>query len=715
MLALFALSFLIAAVRAADYDTSDEGSSSYTAKQGTVFKYDYVFVGGGIGSVSAAYWLSEALERAGKTVSIAVFEKEDYLGGNFRDVELIPPGVNETDGTFPLPFKAGLGALRVSQLGNGLERREMARNNLTMYMTPFRNYVYIRGVPTLCAVPADAAADDPTDPYGYGDFCNNQLPYVDYNGTECAVFRGFSTLNAQAKGDDAATSSYHWLLQDTPYLTGEADIDQFNNWIFDYGGIQPYDPAETVCVGDCPYTRVQGRDWQTHHAIELRDISTDPLNPRLNHEFAIFQEIDGVGFHGDFQTANSARSESEYQLFEWNTNSFNGYPIDGMSSLTNSMVAAAKARGVHFYTKEHVYKVSTGNPQAGYRYELKTNKRIVHVCKFLGLNLPPYYLFPSQQDDPNLVFDGRFIRGDIIDQLRATRAMQQPKQARAFKLIIQYKPGKRHWFWNLWDQTNGTYSLRSYGDSSTLVRLELVDTPFHRCAGFITAVYTDYQSQSKWKMLLAMAEESNDYTLINKNVADEFATLFPDLEAEIRAEDPVLTKGHLFNSAWHYGHVSRDDITSEDLSIAAQAPLGPSERLCMIGEAYFQRRSGWGEGAMRSAKRCIERIGALFNIPEIGLPTGPNNMPPSGTVFGDLFEILKNADGTVSDSSWADSEGFGLGGVGTFGYMPVAVPVDQRDPAQMVPNEKWGPWGPYDTPGYEENACKPTQFGIRDL
>ena len=682
-----------------DSSGSDSSSASSGDSELPESSYDYVFVGGGMGSVSAAYWLADSLKRCGRPVSVAVIEKQNYIGGNVYDVPLKMPPAHRYDGSFGLQMMAGLGALRIPQLANGLERREFVKNNITVYWSPFRNDVNMRGVRRVCEDPFVHAAGALDNPYKYGDFCNSDVPFVNAANDDLAIYKGFDKFNmANLVSEGASGAVWLYMLKNTPHLTGETDIDANNNWIFNYGGVHPItglecEPTGVGSLPHCPVRRTAGRDWRRHMELEVRD---DPM-PALNTNVSRFMQADGVGFAGDLENTYSARALAEYNVFEWNTNSFNAYPINGMSSLTHAMVDSAKANGVQFFTDEKVLNIDSA-ARPGALYDLKTSRRRVRVRKFLGLNLPRYYLFPSRHDDANFKFAGADLSGSIVDRLRAVREVQAPTNARSLKIIIQYEPGHRNWFWNVLDNVNGNYSYRQYGDTTCSARLEIVDTPFHRCANFITAVYSDAHCLRDWQTRIQLYEQTNDINVLRKPLLENLATSFPEYATEILETIPVLTRYRLFESAWTYLRTGYDDVGMDDVAALAPAPLGASERLSLIGEGYFTRRSGWIEGAMRSAKRTVERIA---NLDGFG--------PATTAVFDDLFEILKDSDGGISDSSPFAST---TSAQSSFGYMPVAFQVGDRDTSLMAENEKWGPFGPYNTPGYDTDSCRPSLYGV---
>lgn len=729
MFIVLVLLFFCSVAAHGGFDDDKDGGFSRSSGGSQVDDYDYVIVGGGAGGIGAAYWLSKGLKRANRPVSIAVIEKNNYLGGNAYDVDLKMPAPNRYDGSFGPKLRGGVGALRTTQLAMGLKRRLIAQLNLTMYFTPFRNYVNMRGVRRLCRDPIAKAFEkatvgefgtwyrydsmakkyekianitalagdfvrDPSGAYSYGDFCNNAAPYVDVVNDNSAVFRGFSGLTANAVGSPS-DAAWLYVLNKVPHLTGEADMDANNNWAFGYGGEHPFTGVTCETGGTspaCPGKRQNNLDWKTFLETELRT----PSMPALNQNYSAFMLDDNVGFTGDFDNGFSARSYLEYNVFEWNTNAFNGYLPGAESSLQDAMVAECIKNGVKFFTNERVKTVDK-TLQQGARYIIATSKRTVRARKFALLNLPPFYLFERMDQDPIVEYDGVDLGGDIIDRLRNVREVKVPQPTRAIKIVAQWEPGKRAWWWDLFDNKNGNYSMRQYGSSGCASRIEMADTPKHRCTNEVTVVYSDRQCRRKWQAYAEEAERTGDYTTFGNVIVQEMKAAFPELASKITTR-PVFIKYKMFNSAWHIGKMSYDDIGSEQLADKASAPLGSIERVGLIGEAYFTRRSGWIEGALRSAKRVVDRIASLdgFALSQTA-------------VFDDLFDFFRDADSNVGDSSSVDANG----DASAMGYMPPAFPVAHRNPLLMSQNERWGPFGDYSNPAYQADSCRPKLYGIK--
>jgi hypothetical protein len=729
LFSLFAL-IAIASAGRGGYDSSSDGSFDQKPGSTETNTYDVVFVGGGMGNVAAAYWLSDVMKRANRPVSIAVIEKNNYIGGNNFDVDLQMPPAGRYDGSFGPKLRGGIGALRTSQLASFWDRRLIAQLNLTMFWTPFRNNMDMRGVRRLCRNPMEKALEEPAlgdvgqwyrfdvpskryvqldpaepaiagdkvrnpgDAYAYGDFCNNRAPYVQPDDDERAVFRGFDQLVGDAR-DSPSDAAWLYLLQNTPHLTGNPYIDANDNWKFNYGGIHPFTGVECDTPGAplCPYKQNANRDPKT--TIELEFSLEASGGVKLNQNYSAHMVNDGVGFFGDQNNGHSTLRWLEYNLFEWNTNSFNGYLRGGRSELIDAMVKVAKSRGVQFFTNERIKTVNKATT-SGIRYTMATTKRTVRARNYVGLGLEPFYLFKNKDQDPIVEYDGVDLGGDIITRLRATRQAKQPQQARAIKIVAQWPPGRRAWTWDLLDSTNGNYSLRTYGDSGSTSRVEIIDTPKHRCTNEVTVTYTDYLGRPQWQSLAEDAERTGNYTEFKLRIVEHMQTMFPEVAHSITP--PIGLTYKMFDAAWSLGKMSYDDITSEEVARWGREPLGPAEYISMVAESYFPRRSGWADGAQQAAWEMVSRYSTLFGL-----------VPQRNAVEAALLAFLRDKTGNVGDGSAFDSNG----DISTFGYMPPAYTASQLDQDMILPNERWPKYGPYNVPGYDQDSCRPSRYGIQ--
>lgn len=629
---------------------------------------DYLSIGGGVAGLQTVVDLSQALRNTGTLVSqmsVGLVEKRSVLGGNFRRVNIKRPvGYDGSYGN----LQADLGAQRVNVLTLTNERRLMTEYNITTYCSPFRNIVNARGRREFCRTPREQANSyqpyydcsyvdenspldciiDPADAFSYGDFCTYKSTFTDpvtgafrnvRTGVNVSGCKNYDNTDSgicdNQANNDPGYDAYQWLLQDSVPPAFDAQISSATNlkaldFNFCTGTPKVHPLTGEGCTNgvDCPAQRCGlYPDYKTFVAAEL---STDPTRKTLNHDYANFMEADNVGFTGDYNQGFGACSYINYQAREWNTASHSCYPKGGMTALTDAMAAKATANGVKFYLNEPV-KCVKKSKRPGIVYEVTTETKIFLVKKFLFGAVPT----PTLEDRTA-------IGGDVMVALDAKREFHRARAQEVTSVMMQWAPGSPAWFWELFDG-NGNYSVRQYGDTGCFSRIEIIDTPLHRCMNAIRAIYSDFKCRQMYKDLIGRAEATGDWSNLTARVLMELRTVFP----EQTIPEPVLVAGEIVNPAWYWGKPEYDDISNEQHAIWATAPLGVNEPICLTSESVHIYYQGWSEGALRSSRQCLttRMTGSLKTALNAIYAARDNLVPGDGTWNSHNFQDIPDATG----------------------------------------------------------------------
>ena len=542
------------------HDDDDDGNDQ---PPGGTLTIDYAIVGQGAGGLATGYWLSQALRNSGvpkSQVSVAAFEASSKVGGNIRAVKLQKPP--NYDGSFGADLFGDMGAQRTTQMSLGMKRRLIKQLNITMFMTPFKNDIHLRGRRKVCNDPTDQAlqaladyiADggDPTTSTGvgdlafkYGDLCTYHDEFID---PECGAYIGLRPVADPTGNDDPSLNAYEYLLHNGEFKVA-ADEPDINTGSYDFYTSEGFNPLTGVQCAEgttCPFDVASSKyDWKTHVAKYLAH-----ADGRLNYNYSEFMEGDDVGFLGDYRKHYGARSYGDYQLREWaNTNGVNGYLPGGERRIAQALLKKETDNGVQVFLNERVVSIVTGT--GSNKYVLKTSKnRVVNVRKFLFLNLPPYYLFEKNDIDPAVGWAGAELSGDVVNSLRNVPQLKHPDPQTVVRILAQWEPGKPAWFWQFLDNLNGNHSYRQYGDTGCFSRTEFIDTPYHRCTNHIVPVYTDDKCKEIWLGYLEEAQRTGNFVLLKQRVVDEMRASFPGV---VHIPTPVMVAIDYFPSAWHWG------------------------------------------------------------------------------------------------------------------------------------------------------------------
>lgn len=566
--------------------------------------FDYLVVGGGPGGAVTAYDLTTALLPG--TVSVGVIEARDRVGGNFWDVNLVKPaGYNNVTNA---PLRIGMGGLRVNMLTLLNERRLFNELNIPLYYTPFRQWMFSRGRNMLCAAPA------PSDTFT--NFCSNDPKFIDETQTNTIPYgSAYQGLGNTPLGDPSFDA---WC-----YLTYDANLVQAPGALCNpkYGA----DPNSIAFDDITPRHPLLNQQCNT---LLDGNVNTGPLaNPALkcpqeackdyvdfksfiegylSPEYAIFLEDDNVGFKGDYLGSNDACGYLNWNIREWNTASNNGMPVGGMSQLPIRAMRKAEANGAKLFLKQPAMCIRRRVTPGSHLYEVRTPSYTIKVNKFLFLNLNPPDLHRVAT-----------LGGDIVDALRAKKETTVPRNVSVATVSMQWAPNAPAWFYTYVDpQTgssamdiiNGNWSLRQYGDLGCFSRLEIWDTPWHRFHNGIRVVYSDGYCQSMWDDEIRLAEarlasgmaQLEAYKFVTYRVMEELKASFPGAIIP----NPVWVRGAHWEHAWSFLEPLRN-MTNRQIFDFAFAPLGNSESLCLIGDAYNGRFSGHAESTLQTSRHCL--------------------------------------------------------------------------------------------------------------
>jgi len=629
----------------------------------TVITVDYLIGGGGPAGLQTAADLSQALRNTGVSVSsmsIALVEARSVFGGNLRRVNLKSP--TNYDNSYG-PLRADMGAQRINVLTLTNQRRLFNEYGIRTYCSPFRNIVNLRGRREVCRTPLDQATNfapyydcsfdtntnqlscssDPTDTFAYGDFCTYKSTFTDpvtgayrnvrtgINVTGCHNYDNTDAgICDNQANNDPSYDAYQWLLQDNVPPAFDAQISStLSPHALDYNfctGIPKVHPLDgSVCTNgvDCPAQRcLNYADYRTFVAAEL---STDPNYEILNNDYANFMQGDNVGFYGDYEQGFGACSYINYQAREWNTASHSCYPLGGMTSLTDAMAAKARANGVKLYANEPIQCINKST-RPGIAFEVATANKLFLVRKFL------FGAIPTPTLENRTAMDG-----DVLRALDTKREFHRARGQEVASVVMQWPPGKPAWFWDLFD-ANGNYSVRQYGDTGCFSRIELIDTPWHRCHNGIRAIYSDFKCRQLYRDLISQGNATGDWSELQHRVLMELRTVFPNLTIP----DPILTYAEMIAPAWYWGKPEYDDISNAQHAVWATAPLGSSTPLCLTSESVHIYYQGWTEGALRSSRQCLSTrmTGALKTALDNIYSARDASVPGDGTWNSHNFQDI---------------------------------------------------------------------------
>jgi len=517
----------------------------------SVISVDYLVVGAGPAGLSTTADLSNALKNISSVKRIAVIEKESFYGGNFKSVDLVEPA-----GYSGPPLRTDVGASRMQQSTLGNTRRLFNEHNISMYCSIFNNRQLSRGRSQYCKQNNQC--------HIFGSFCVDAPIFVDETQT--------------------AEKPFGSAFAGIPVSDGEA---MALNYLYGYSKINP--ATGKKCKNNSVDQQYQCPEKACKVATDFKSFLSNHLNP----EYSELIKYGNVGFFGDHEVSINACRHIEWLTREFDTLSYNCYPVGGMRTLPDKMVERCKNNGnVNFYFDQPAVRI-TRSKKKKRNYKVVTPDYIFYVRDFL-------FLATSNTE----LTDGR-IKGEVAKDIAATPEGKSAKAVGVASVMIQWDPNKPAWFMDLLDKAGGTYSLRAYGDLDCFSRVEIVDTPYHRQHNVMKAVYSDHQCENMWKELIENAEQTGNTDQLQDRAMDGLKHLFPTLTIP----QPIKVHGAYWDIGWHFTEPTSKVKNHEIINFAAK-PFDNGDKydnMCLVGEAWQPLYGAWSEAAFLSSRECLQR------------------------------------------------------------------------------------------------------------
>lgn len=285
-------------------------------------------------------------------------------------------------------------------------------------------------------------------------------------------------------------------------------------------------------------------------------------------------------FRADFEVPLDARGYMDWLDEEWDVCCTPSYPVGGMSSLIRGMQAAAESDGARIFTSEPVSEISRSD-EGG--YALVTASQEVHADKVV-IAVPPAGL--------------DYIGGDVVEEIRAQQAYQDIVGVKVVTIT--------QWWETAWyaeivnpEATEDNNVWRAWTTDHCLTFIEIPQNADAAAANVTRSVYNDDPECSElWEELAAEGEEA-----VAAEVAVGLELLFNNggvsSPETVTIPEPLDTYVQIWDAGWHWLGEGAS-LSNAELFAWAAEPL-PGEDVGLVGEAYNVNRSGWSDGAYKSA------------------------------------------------------------------------------------------------------------------
>ena len=700
---------------------ADAKSESSSTLDLTPISVKVAVVGGGAGGIASAYFATEAFHHKGiskNQMSVALFEETPHLGGNVKQVELARPG--HYDGSFGTRLYGDLASDRSPLNTLGLKRRLYNHLNVSVFYTPFKNYVNSRGQSVECDAPnvkatalfaklrAEHGDDYMMTPDAIAQlssaFIERCLYAPEFTARKSGVYGDvLGDITRSRKADEILPNAYTWLLTGMQF---ESALYQWrtNTSAYDWPYVEPnttlehpaHEGASCVLGVDCVSDRVfMPKPADVQHVLSgiARAFGWEP-DKVLNYALAWYLVAHEVSAGGNWIEDTGFSSFLSNQLREYgHTNDVYGFPVGGDRQLLLKMIRKAESKGAHFYASEKVLSIDrlVGSSNVA-KFRLVTNKHIVMVEDVLIANLPPYYLFggggTASENHPHAhnhevvpSSGGSGLTGNVVEKLRVMPEVQAPVVQDVLRVLIQFTPGVRAWFRDLMTD-DGQYSVRKFGieGDSCFASMEFVDVPHKACTNEVVVGFKCHKCQVRFEALLHQAKhgvngaDQADATEALMQLAwDELRAAWPRHASAIPR--PIKVAGGLFVSGRHSGGRHHDYMSNGHVALTAQQPF-PGVPFALVGEAYQNDYQGWMEAALLTAQNAVQlHVGAL-----------PGMEMSTNAIFYHIYSILRE----INTSAIADGSKSSVFALIPPLYAQASPPIEVPK-EHLLDNEFWWP------------------------
>ncbi|WP_374089187.1 FAD-dependent oxidoreductase [Methylomicrobium lacus] len=339
---------------------------------------------------------------------------------------------------------------------------------------------------------------------------------------------------------------------------------------------------------------------------------------------------DGFRFRGDFENNIDALSYIGFLTEDWDACCNPTYPEGGMSSFVKGMMNSAVANGARAFTSEPVRSIGKAKSQ----YKLKSAHYAVSANSvIIAVPAEPF----------------KKVGGSIAARIKAQPEFKAIKGIRVISVD--------NWWKNAWwdgTQAEGGGTLdRAWatkdgvaGELLCFNAMEFGHTPYHKNQMVTRSVYNDDKACVEfWARLY----KKKGLAGINEEIIREYKIVFPEVAAQLSVDQIQQTAYQDWPAAW-YWLKGPTTITNARVAVWAVEPLS-GEKVSLIGESYNPNRSGWVDGALKSAINSLNYN--YSNAPQhnariTAYLQAPLNCSSVDLVNGSLAYIPFNQDGNFN-------------------------------------------------------------------
>jgi hypothetical protein len=303
-----------------------------------------------------------------------------------------------------------------------------------------------------------------------------------------------------------------------------------------------------------------------------------------NEEFEFLRDMSR--FRADFDYPLSAKGYLDYLDEEWDTCCTPSYPVGGMSSFIRGMESKAVEAKVRVFKAQPVESIT----RSGSRYRLKTPGHLAEVTK-LVIAAPP------------AGFDA--VTGEVADAIKT----QAPYKALTpIRVVVINQQWDTAWWKEVKNPavtTGESHTWRAWTTEHCLNFVEMPLEPYATAQKVIRSVYNDDPKCTEfWETLRDQGGIEKVEAEVVRGLSKLLSGNGVSSPATVDIPKPKKTTMHVWPGAWYFLSAGTT-VNAADVPTWALEPIAGDANVSLVGEAYWPTRSGWSEGAYKSANRLL--------------------------------------------------------------------------------------------------------------
>jgi hypothetical protein len=219
-----------------------------------------------------------------------------------------------------------------------------------------------------------------------------------------------------------------------------------------------------------------------------------------------------------------------------------------------------------------------------------------------------------------------YIKGDVIADIASK---QQFKDIIGVEVVTVTQWWPTDWWTQIKDPGANAQVWRAWTTEHCMTFMEVPLDAYGKAQMATRSVYDDDRNCVEfWKETASHGNAAVEAE-IKRGLTHMFINNGVSSPSTVTIPDPIRTHVQFWPAAWHWLRAGTS-YTNADIFQWATEPLGASENVALVGEAYNPQRSGWSDGAYKSSINLLnKKYGLSLPLPRTVPSLKHRGMPRS--------------------------------------------------------------------------------------